>query len=75
MNMDIVRKEDKDLTIEEKQLSEKALTNVREEMRDNTYLDFVRLTLYYKNPLQDILLMSRCIALCIHKAIRNNDAY
>lgn len=38
MNKDIVRKEDKNLTIEEKQLFEMSLTNVREEMRDNTYI-------------------------------------
>ena len=38
MNMDIVRKEDKDLAIEAKQLLEKALTNVREEMRENAYI-------------------------------------
>jgi len=38
MNKDIVRKEDKNLTIEEKQVFEMSLTNVREEMRDNTYI-------------------------------------
>jgi len=38
MNKDIVRKEDKYLTLEEKQLFERALRNVREEMWDNTYI-------------------------------------
>jgi len=38
MNKDIVRKEDKDLILKEKQLFERALRNVREDMWDNTYI-------------------------------------